>query len=270
MTMKYGCCLNMNARDDTGIGWEDIPVIKEAGFDYVELPLAEVMNLSHDGVEKLRKSLEKAGIPCEACNNFYPGDLRLTGENTDWEKISQYTARALERAEYLGAQIVVFGSGTAKRIPDGFPEEQGYEQIVKLLRMVGNEARKHSVVVAVEPLRKAECNIINTFEEGCRLSDDVGCENVKNLVDLYHLAVEKEPVSHIGDLGMKKLVHVHIANPQGRLFPKPDDPCLPLYEEMADEFRKIRYNGRVSCEAYTENIQRDAKLTKEILIKIFS
>ena len=44
--MRIGCCSNMNASLPDGTGREFIERIKEVGFDYVELPLAQVGALS--------------------------------------------------------------------------------------------------------------------------------------------------------------------------------------------------------------------------------
>ena len=43
--MKFGYCVNMIAQDDHGIGYEQLPMLKRVGFDYVELPLAQIMTM---------------------------------------------------------------------------------------------------------------------------------------------------------------------------------------------------------------------------------
>ena len=89
------------------------------------------------------------------------------------ELILGYVEKALKRAKALGVSNVVFGSGGAKNVPEGFPIEQGYEQIVTLLKRIAPVASGYGITIVIEPLRKAECNLINTFEEGCRLAKDV-------------------------------------------------------------------------------------------------
>lgn len=43
--MKFGYCVNMIAQDNHGIGYEQLPMLKRVGFDYVELPLAQIMTM---------------------------------------------------------------------------------------------------------------------------------------------------------------------------------------------------------------------------------
>ena len=44
--MKYGCCLNMIASKSDKTGIEHLRRLAMSGYDYVELPLAEIMDLS--------------------------------------------------------------------------------------------------------------------------------------------------------------------------------------------------------------------------------
>ncbi len=255
--MKFGCCLNMVSRETDGTGKEWIGAAAEAGFDYVELPLAEMMDLSEEETEELKKSLEIAKIPCEACNNFFPKTIRLTGENVNMQEVMHYVKAALSRAEYLGAKRVVFGSGPAKNVPEGFPKERGYQQVTELLKQAARVAEKKGITIVIEPLRKQECNLINTFEEGVQLAKDVDEDAVKVLVDFYHLTEENETVEHLAQYGADYLRHIHFARPKGRVYPK--SMKEENYRPFIDAVRAAGYDARVSCEAYSENFEKDAK-----------
>lgn len=256
MDVRFGCCLNMVAREPDGTGVEHIQDLARAGYGYAELPLAELMQLSEAGFAQALERLDAAGIPCEACNNFFPGSMRLTGPAVDEEAVLAYAERALERASRLGARIVVFGSGGAKQVPPGFPLEKGYGQVVSLLQKIGPLAAQAGITIAIEPLRRAECNLINTFAEGCRLMRDVGHSSVGVLVDYYHLCEEKEPLSHLLDMGPQNLVHVHFAYGQGRTYPTlaQSAACKPFFEAL----KAIGYAGRISMEAYSKDFRADA------------
>lgn len=266
--MKFGCCLNMIARNADGIGYEHLGVLKESGYDYAELPLAEIMVLPDEAFLSLRQALIHSQIPCEACNNFFPGTLRLTGADTNWSGILQYVQQALLRAGILGARRVVFGSGKAKHVPPDFSMERGYEQVVNLLRAVSPIADASGITVVIEPLRKAECNLINTFQEGCNLAKDVNCKNIRVLVDFYHLTVEQESPDVLRQLGPQYLQHVHFANPTGRVYPASMDEAA--YQPFFQALNDIGYNQRISCEAYTDNFQKYAPIARSLLNNICS
>lgn len=266
--MKFGCCLNMVATQPDGTGMEFIEKLAEYGFDYVELPTAQMMDLSDEQFAQLKEKVKKAGILCPASNNFFPTSFRLTGPDVDMDAILDYVERSLSRDEQLGIEYVVFGSGPAKNVPDGFPMEQGYQQVVNLLKKVGPIARNHGITIVIEPLRKAECNLINSFAQGVQLAKDVNDPNVRVLVDFYHLTVEKEPVQNILDYGAEYLRHVHFANPNGRVYPVSGEEAD--YQPFIDALKAVGYDLHVSCEAYVPNsFEQDAPIAKKFFDEQF-
>lgn len=249
--MKFGCCLNMVSTKPDGTGMEWIEELAACGFDYAELPLAQMMDLDDGQFDQLKQRLKDAGIPCETSNNFFPTTLRLTGPEVDMAQVMDYVERALARAGELGVQYLVFGSGPAKHVPDGFPMEEGYRQVVHLLKQVAPVARRWGITIVIEPLRKAECNLINSFAEGIKLAKDVDDPNVRVLVDFYHLTEEQEPVQHLLDEGGQWLRHVHFANPTGRVYPVSAEEAD--YEPFIAALKAVGYDLHVSCEAYAPN-----------------
>lgn len=261
--MRFGCCLNMVASNPDGTGREHLRTLKESGFDYAELPLAEMMALSDESFRALGEDLKRYAIACEVCNNFFPGTIRLTGPDADLTRVMPYVRQAMERAGSLGVKRVVFGSGKAKNVPDGFSMKRGYEQIVALLQAVSPIADAQGITIVIEPLRQAECNLINTFREGCCLARDVNCKNISVLVDFYHLTVEKESPAVLCELGPQFLQHVHFANPTGRVYPlhKDEADYLPFIHAL----HTAGYDQRISCEAYTNDFQKHAPLAQALM-----
>lgn len=118
--------------DGTGIEW--LGTLDELGFDYVELSLSHIMNQTEDEFRDFRKTLETSRVGCEACHNFFPGSIRLTGEEADLERALEYAGRAIRRASKLGVEVIVFGSAKAKNVPEGFSPTRAWQQIVDLLQ----------------------------------------------------------------------------------------------------------------------------------------
>ncbi len=276
--MKIGCCSNMLYRESaapvgaarqsaagtgtdagaarlarTGIGYVD--AIARAGFDYIELPLAQVMDLADAEFDTLLKQLAASGLPCLAFNNCFPVHFRLTGPAIDEAVVDDYFTRAMTRVERAGASRVVFGSGPAKMVPAGFPMDEAFDQIAALLRRLAPAARAHGVTIAIEPLRHQECNIINTYAEGCRLARAVDDANVKVLVDYYHLGTEREPASDIIE-NAHLLCHAHTARLEARGFPTVLDD--ELNRDFYSALKAIGYDGGISLEAYTDDFEREA------------
>lgn len=259
--MKYGCCGSMVAIEPDGTGVEIIEKLDAIGYDYIELSLANIMALSETDFRGLKKRVRDAGIPCETCNNFFPSSIHLTGPQEDGNKTMEYSKKALERASQLGVEVIVFGSAPAKNIPDGFPSEQAWNQIVKMLKTIAPIAQERGITIVIEPLNKIESNLINTVYEGLQLVKFVDMDNIQLLADYYHMTVSNETYEIILESG-HTIKHVHFAEVLGRRFPRAQKK---EYLQFFSNLKNVDYKGRVSIEAYSDDLINDAAIALKIL-----
>lgn len=235
--------------------------VQDAGYDYIELPVATVMAESPDSeFEPVRDRILDFDIVPEAWNCLLPGDLKVTGHDVDSYRIERFLRTAFERIEELGGEVVVFGSGGARRVPDGFPHEKARQQIVEFVRLAGEIGGKHGIEIAVEPLNPKETNIINSVVEGLALVREVDHPYVKVLADLYHMEESGEPVSVVIEAG-SDLVHTHTAD-TGRLFP--GSGTYPN-REFLEALRSIGYNDRMSVECRFNDFETECVRALEFL-----
>lgn len=245
--MLFGCCANMQAEDSWGVGYGRIASLARLGMDYVELPLAQMTNMPEkDFQEKVLDALEENGIPCHACNNFFPASIRLTGPERDEDLIRGYGEKALGRAAVLGVKVVVLGSSGARNLPPGFGWEQGTVQMAENLRILAPIADRLGICIALEPLNRIESNILNTYREGFDLAEKAAEPNVGVLVDAYHFNVGNEDTDALRTYAP---LHVHVAQTLERRVPVgPDDPLLALFFEA---LLQRGYKDRISLEGFT-------------------
>ncbi len=228
------------------------------------------MELSDTEFEAALAKARASKIRVEAMNMLLPGSLKVTGPSVDREKVRAYVEKALARAEALGAKVVDFGSGAARSVPDGFPREQAWLQLQQFLRDCGRHiaSRNYGMVIAIEPMQKAESNIVNSIEEAWKLARDTDHPKVRIMADFYHLAVENEDPAAILRAG-PYIVHSHISNPgRGRAFPR-DEAENPLYAAFFRNLKLIGYSGRVSVEANTNDFESDAKAGLEFMKRMY-
>lgn len=256
----------MVVKDLKNGGSEAASVLAELGYDYIELSLAHLTKLINTDFNSVKNTLVAFGIPCESCNNFFPPEVRLTGPDTDLMIILAYARKAIERAAELGASIIVLGSGPAKNLPYGFPKNQAWDQLVTLCQKLDPIAGSNNITIVLEPLRKSECNIINSVEEAHKLMRESNTKNIKILVDYYHMVAENES-SDILLEAISDIRHVHLANPEKRSFPKSWNEHLN-YQMFFKNLKKIRYNERISVEAFSDNFHEDAKISINFLNQI--
>lgn len=216
-----------------------------AGYDFIELTVASVLNPLENDIEFAPKLPRLAALrpPVRAFNVFVPAQVKLVGPEVNLELVKEYVQRALRRVNDLGGEVVVFGSGGARMVPDGFKRATAWSQLVRFLEICSDEAVKYGITIAIEPLNTKETNIINTYLEGVQLAKDVGRDEIRVLADIYHFMMENEPIDDIaGEPAW--LAHVHLAD-TGRRYP--GSGMYPL-ERLFAILKEIDYPGRVSVE----------------------
>ena len=249
-------------------GIDRIRGIAENGFDYIEGNFRWIACCSDDEYEDFKKELAKYSLKCEAANCFFPGELKITGEDINYEEIVQYLEKGFTRAAELGIKVVVLGSGGARNIPQGYSYDKACRDIINIVKnYIAPLAEKYGIDFVFEPLCKAESNIINTIKEGAMLAAAIDCSNVGTLGDIYHMHVEGDTYDDMRELkGIFR--HAHISNP----IPSDSDKKR-CYMKNADEydykgfFDALKYVGceRVSIEADTSDFYADITAAAEIM-----
>ena len=235
-----------------------------AGFDYVEIPASKVAGLTDEQFRQLTEQVARLRIPVAAANNFIPAAIKIVGPDIDKDRQQSYVGKTLRRLKALGVSLVVLGSGGARRVPDGFPREDALGQLVDFCRRIAPLARDSGITIAIEPLRRQETNIINSAREGLALVSAVDRPEIQLLVDYYHLAEEGESADILLEAG-RRLVHTHLANPQGRVYPS--SPNESNYAPFFRNLCAIGYTGRLSIEASTPDFAAQAPRSLAMLRK---
>lgn len=227
--MRFGVCAPIS----------EAARLYKIGFDYVEVSAASLAAMTEEEFAAFCAENRAAPIHAEAANCLFPGEIRLTGDAVDTDAVQSYIDRVMARLGDAGIGIAVFGSGGSRRVPEGFSETRALEQ-----------------------LRRAETNILNTQPESLAFVQSVGHPHFKLLCDYYHLVVEggtPEMVAACGDA----LRHVHIANPDGRVAMKPDDKAD--YKAFFDALRRAGYDARVSFEGSASDYEAELPAALEVL-----
>jgi D-psicose/D-tagatose/L-ribulose 3-epimerase len=245
---------------------KDVDAAKAAGFEYLELGTSEIAALSDADFESAVAHIKQLGLPVPVTNLFLPATLKVTGPEVNPDEQIRYVRKAFTRLSRLGTGIVVFGSGGARRVPEGFPKDDAFKQLVEFGRRIGEEARTHNITIAVEPLRRQETNIINSAAEGLDLVNSIDHPNFQLMIDFYHLASEGDDPA-IVLRARAHLRHLHMANPQGRVFPLVWDEYD--YAPFFANLRTIGYDKSISVEASAKDFASEAPRAISLLRRAF-
>lgn len=235
--MKFGVC-----------GDVEVAVRAQAlGYDFAEWNVAGLLQprAAEAEFERGCEAVRGRGVRYAVLNCFVPGDLKITGPEADLGRLCDYVGTVFARARRAGVETIVFGSGGARRVPEGWPAERAWAQLVEFGAMLAPLAQAQGVTVVVEPLNRVECNVLNTVRESAELVRAVSHPHLRLLVDAFHLLRDGDAVADVERFA-PLLAHVHIATEAHRLAPAAE-PCdfKPFFDALA----RGGYKGRVSIEA---------------------
>ena len=224
---------------------DDFAKADKWGFDYFEPAAAAIAALNEADFADFRRRVLASRMRCKSFNSFIR-TLQVVGPAVNQDALTAYLTSTMDRCRQLGASIIVWGSASSRNVPEGFSRDRAWGQIVGFLGRAGDIARTMDLVVAIEPQRKQESNIINSGAEALRLVNEVKHPNVKMIIDYYHLREEKEDPEILERAG-SQIVHLHFANPTGRRWPKSPDED-PVYARFFELLKKIGFRGGISIE----------------------
>jgi sugar phosphate isomerase/epimerase len=231
-------------------------ILASAGYSFVEENVRNfLVPTEADSVFELKLALLKdSKLPVEACNSFLPGNLKCVGPAPLHEDILKFGETAFRRAQMAGVKTIVFGSGGARAIPEGFSRDEAKQQFISLCKQLAPFAKKYNVVISLEPLNTTECNFINSVAEGGEIVKAVNHESFRLLADIYHMLKDNESPANItkyGDL----LYHTHIAEKTGRTAPGVNNEYFtPYFKALKD----VKYEGRMAIECSWKNLGEQA------------
>jgi sugar phosphate isomerase/epimerase len=255
--MKFGICGNPEAALMAG----------QAGYDYFEWSVGSLLKPreAETAFQAALAEVRQTHLPCSAVNVFIPADLKITGSTANLAQLETFVTTACRRAHQAGVEIIVFGSGGARRVPDGFDRKEAWQQVTAFCQMLAPIAARNGVTIAVEPLNRAECNILTTVSECAQLVKEIHHPAIRLLVDAYHLLKDDDSLSAVAAHG-SLLSHVHIATTGNRLAPGMEACDLqPFFNALASG----GYSGRVSIEAtlpdHVEGLQHSLEVIRRLV-----
>ena len=233
---------------------EDVKTMRELGYDFWEWGAGSAFDPSKDDAwwRKQKDEIAKRPLPLRSCNGFIPGKFRLTGPKANPAPALDYAEKILRRADEVGVQTIVLGSGGARNLPkdwvkaDPAAVEKGTRQFTEFCAALAKRvADLKTVQVVIEPLRPKESNLVNFVWQGQKIVEEVDSPRIRLLADIFHMIEGGERGESIAKAGAL-LKHCHIATKGSRQYPGANDTdvFLPYFAAL----KGIGYTGGVSCE----------------------
>ena len=241
----------------------NLPDVAELGYDYVEIPLDALAALPEGDFQAFLEYVDGRGIAVGACSHMLPEDLPITGAQVNATALHGYLKHALGRAQMLGVKVIALDGAKSRAVPmDGdFPF--AWRQLGNFLRLLQGHARDCGMTIAVEPLRKADCSLLNLVSEATLIAGLLQLSNIAVAAHSGHMAMASEPMSALRRAA-PLLRHVHAENALTRDLPRPGDG--EDYGRLIGTLRDIGYADGVTLTGnITERFAEDARVALEYI-----
>ncbi|MES2454180.1 MAG: sugar phosphate isomerase/epimerase family protein [Bacteroidota bacterium] len=244
---------------------ENDAILYESGFRLIGETVGKLLSpkISNEQILQNRSSLKQMHCQVYMCNSFFPGDLKIAGDEVDELRVLTYADTVFSRAAQLGIEAIVLGSGGSRKLPEGYDVQKAEAAFTKLAGKMAVLAKPYGVKIFLEALNSTETNFITTLQQAARIVRAVNHPNFRLNADIYHMLKENESPQHIVDAG-NLIEYCEIAEKEERTYPgfKGDD-FVPYLKAL----KKIKYSGHIFIEGRWTDLKVEAPLAKAYLEK---
>jgi len=246
--------------------YEHDSLLHANGYGYIVESISRCFSPRSVSDEQFQQHLErfrKLKTKLYAVNIFMPGDLKVVGPEVAEDEILLYAEEVFKRCQAAQVTLVIWGSGGARRIPEGFDRSKANEQFAGIAKKISAVAKKYNVVLALENLNSSETNFITTLEEALEMVQRVNHPHFRLCADIYHMMKEGESPQVILKT-QKYLVHCDIAEKENRTPPGTQGDNFTPY---LSALKAINYSGKIMLECRWENLALQARPSYDFLLK---
>lgn len=262
--MHIGCTLSKDLGADHSL--ENVSKAREVGYDFVECRVASLLPKENGSAfMHAMEHFRNMELPAQVFSLFIPPDLKIVGPNIEHKRLKLFTKTVIQRMHAMGGRVLVFGSGEARKIPEGFPLKDAIQQIVEFLQEASTLIPHDCMTIVIEPQYRKETNVINSIPEAVEIAQKVGHPCIKVMADLNHMIEENEPLEHLVQF-VEWIKHIHVAD-SDRL--PPGYGNYP-FEKFGEILKKSGYSDRISAECYWSDFSLQIKSVYQFLEKVFA
>jgi len=226
--------------------------LRKMGFERLELwgiaPHLDLFHNQNQRLDGLRTLLCDCGMTVHCFTPeqvFYPVNI-ASGDPSYRQASVRRFLKAADIAAELGASYLFLTPGR------GFETETSEHALANSLQslsQIAAHAQSLGIRCLLEPLQRAESNIVNNLAGLTQLWRDLNADNVDIVLDLVAMATAGDRVADYIDSFGTRLAHVHVADgtPAGHLVW--GDGQLPLGQYL-DELSRAQFKGTLTFEPF--------------------
>jgi len=183
---------------------ESLPKLADIGYRLVEVDRGMAARVAG---ATFRKLLQKNGMEAACLMGADPG-IAEADRAARSERIEKLKASVLWATE-VGVKVVETVPMWSGRSEDRQP---AFEHAVESLKEAGKFAADHGVVLAIEPVNRAETRLVITLDQAVAMAKAVGLPSVRVMGDTHHMNMTEVDLGRAVRSAGEWLVHFHFSD----------------------------------------------------------
>lgn len=227
-----------------------ISKVAELGFDVLEVCGAGLTELSDEELTALKDEASRCNVMLTACIGLAK-ELDVSSENEAVRKAGiAYMKKLLDKMALAG--IGQIGGIIYAYWPVDYSEPVKKEAVRKIsiesVRELADYAKEKDITLTLETVNRFEQFMFNDAAEATQFVKEVDRDNVKVMLDSFHMNIEEDgfydPIVNTG----KYLGHYHVGEANRKV---PGKGHIP-WDEIGRALKEIGYDGTVVMEPFVK------------------
>ena len=259
--MKYGIYYAYWEKEWAADYTQYVKKAEKLGFDILEIGASPLPDYSQEQIRLLRQCAKDSGVTLTAGygptfeHNMGSSDPAIREKASEWFKRLFEVMGQLEISKIGGALYSYWPVDFSKPVH----KEDDWKYSVEGMKKLSELAKPYQITLNLEVLNRFENPILNTAEEGVQFVTEVDRDNVKVMLDTFHMNIEETSISAAIRTAVNLLGHFHTGECNRMV---PGQGRMP-WREIAEALHEIQYDGSVVMEPF---VRRGGQIEKDIHI----
>ena len=225
----------------------------ELGFDLLEISGNALLTASESELKDLKKLADGLGVQINPCHGMSKDSDTGSSDPAARQKGIDTAKRLFDRMELIGSRQIggiLYSYWPALEASNAEIDiSKAREYSLESMAVIADEARKHGILLTLEIVNRFENFLFNDTKTALKYLDDLGRDNVKLLLDAFHMNIEEDYLGEAIRLAGDRLGHFHIGECNRKV---PGNGHMP-WDDIAAGLRDIGYQGGVVMEPFVRS-----------------
>ena len=223
--------------------------VARLGFDFLEIGAKPLPDYTKDQIIALRDCAKNNGIELTAGygpafnHNMGSSDPAIRAGALEWYKRLFEVMAELDIHKIGGALYSYWPVDFSK-----VNKAEDWKLSVEGMQILAPIAKQYDIMLGMEVLNRFESHILNVAEEGVAFVKEVNEDNVKVMLDTFHMNIEEDSIGQAIRTAGDLLGHFHTGECNRKVPGKGRTP----WREIGEALKDIGYDGTIAMEPFVQ------------------